>query len=285
MKLILSITLALIFLAGCNDEGHLLEYKATHNNSKEQIVESVKKNKYVNRTDVHYSYTKYLIKYSTQDFDGTKIEASGTISIPNVSKDSYSIVIDCHPTIFLNSLAPTQRSNSTVESAIYFTANSGFITLEPDYIGFGNSKNREHLYFVKKQSSKAVVDFVKASIEFLKLKGIGIKNIYLTGYSEGAYVALSSLGSLEDMGYSVKITIPIAGVYILEPIAKEILKYKTLQKPSIITAIAKSYAKKENIDLKEFINSKYIDLIHTLYDGKHAKESIDNALPKKLKAY
>lgn len=283
MKQILTIIAVMLLITGCSDDGHLLSYKQSHNNSKEQILERVKENKYVNRTDVHYSYTKYDIKYSTQDFDNTKIEASGTISIPNASKDSYSIVINCHPTIFLNSLAPTQRSSTMVESAIYFTANSGFITLEPDYIGFGNSQNREHLYFVKKQSSKAIVDFVKASIKFLKLKGIAIKNIYLTGYSEGAYVALSSLGSLEDMGYSVKITMPIAGVYILEPIAKEILKYKTLKKPSIITAIAKSYSKKENIELKEFINSKDIDLIHTLYDGKHTKESIDNALPKSIK--
>ena len=283
MKQIFVIIVTILSITGCNDSGHLLEYKQLNINTKEHILEAIKESKYIDRTDVHYSYTKFAINYSTEDVDGSNIAASGTISIPNRSEDSYTIVINCHPTIFLNSLAPTQQNKTAIESAIYFTANSGFITLEPDYIGFGSSKDKKHLYFIKKQSTKAVTDFVKASIEFLKLKGISVKNIYLTGYSEGAYVALSSLGTLEDMGYNIKITLPIAGVYTLEPIASKILKYKRLQKPSIITAIAKSYATKNGIELNKFINSRYIDLIKNIYDGNHSKEYIDKALPKSLK--
>ena len=273
--------ITIFILSSCGRDSHLKDVSFISEFNKS----SIRVNNYFKRTNVHYSFKSYFISYSTKDYDGSEINASGVVSIPDINKEKFNIVINCHPTIFLNSKAPSKREQNSLNPAILFSGLSGFITLEPDYIGFGKSKSKEHLYFVKAQSSRALVDFLKAAKDFLHMQGINIdekENYYLTGFSEGAYVALSSLKTLEESGFNIKLTAPISGAYILEPLADKLLHYKRIQKPSIITAIANSYIKANDMWQDELFNSKYIALINSLFDKKHSKEQIDNALPKNL---
>ncbi len=277
-KIFLWISVIFIF-EGCNKESRLIDGSLLYSLNKKEISNIIPKNRYINR-HVNYSYKVYKIIYKTKDFNGNDINASGAVSIPLKKRKSFNLVINCHPTIFLNAKAPTEKQPLT--AAPIFSAKSGFITIEPDYIGFGVSARRKHLYFIKKENAAAVKDFTLAALEFLKLNQIKIKKIFLTGYSEGGFVALSALEELEKSGINIKLTIPIAGIYFLEPVAKEVLKNKKIEKPSIITAVALSYAKAYHLDISDILSSYTLFKTQKLFNGKHLKNYIDNSLPKKI---
>ncbi len=279
MKKIILCFITVIVFEGCNKDSNLVNGFLQHNYSKKEVSAILPKSKFLSKK-ANYSYKVYKIIYQTKDFDGEDINASGTVSIPDTGSKKMNLVINCHPTFFLKDKAPS--GSKALSAAPIFTGKSGFITIEPDYIGFGASKKRDHLYFVKEQSSTAVADFAKASLDFIKFQQIQINKIYLTGYSEGGYIALASLKKLEDMGIKVDLTTPMAGIYFLDAVAKEVLKYKKLEKPSVIAAIALSYSKAYDVDLSEIVNSYEIPKLKKLFSGIYPKKYIDANLPKEI---
>ena len=280
MKIRPMLVLTTFLFTACKMDSYLADAKIQGSLSKEEI-ESLFREKGVKETTL-YGYKQYHILYTTQDIDGSEVNASGIITIPLTTKKEYDIILNCHPTLFLKKRAPSTRGLKTVNPSMLFSAQGGFITIEPDFIGFGASKEREHLYFLKEQSTQATVDFFKAALEFLELNGISYRKFYLSGYSEGAFIALATLKQLEEEGFSVEMTIPIGGVYMLEPLAASILRFQTITKPSIITAVVKSYTLASGYELETTINPTLIKKIDRLYSGNYSIDSINRALPKQI---
>ena len=280
MKIRPILLLTTFLFTACKMDSYLADAKIQGTLSKEEIEKVFRENG-VKETTL-YGYKQYRILYTTQDIDGSEVNASGIIAIPLTAKKEFDIVLNCHPTLFLKKRAPSTRGLKTLNPSMLFSAQGGFITLEPDFIGFGASKQREHLYFIKEQSTQATFDFFKAALEFLKLNGIDYRKFYLSGYSEGAYIALATLKQLEEEGFTIEMTILIGGVYMLEPLAATVLRYQTITKPSIITAVVKSYTLVSGFDLETTLTPTLIKKINRLYDGNYSIDSINRALPKKI---
>jgi alpha/beta superfamily hydrolase len=200
-----------------------------------------------------------------------------------------AMVVDCHGTIFSNNEAPSvaiENSASAKGAGVIFSSLAGFITLQPDYIGFGDSNDHYHPYLLKKSSANAVVDFTKAAIKFAKDNNIPMasnKGIYLTGYSQGGAVVLASLNKFQQEGMQVNIATPMDGPYLLDPIAQGVLSQDKLGVPSFMAAVAYSYTKAYNKDTKELIQEPYASKLPTLFNGSLTREEIDKQLTHKVK--
>ena len=126
-----------------------------------------------------------------------------------------------------------------------------------------------------------VVDFLKASIKFAKLNNTPLNldsGIFLTGYSEGGYVALAALPKLEKENFKIKQCAPIDGAYLLGPLFKRALSYRYIPFPSYLVAIIYSYSKAYNIPIKSMIKEPYSNYISNLFLGEYSKEQIDKKL-------
>ncbi|MEA3491356.1 MAG: hypothetical protein U9R27_05595, partial [Campylobacterota bacterium] len=105
-----------------------------------------------------YGYRAYKIPYYTTNEQGQSVLVSGLMVVPTgmpeqVYEIGLSLVSDDHGTIMANYEAPTPMALSSASpegSAIILTSLAGFVTLQPDYIGFGDSLAEYHPFVMKK---------------------------------------------------------------------------------------------------------------------------------------
>ena len=300
----------LFFIAGCGGGKDFSSAKADVVGGKEiadysanDVTAWAKKNGYINNFMQLYGFRAYKIPYTTTDDSGNSVKASGVMVVPTVDgasstlKDKYnklqnsgfSLVLDCHGTIFANKEAPTEliaNSKNPEGTGVLFSSYGGFITLQPDYIGFGDSKEHYHPYLLEKSSANSVKDFLQAAIEFAQNNDIKLKpkkDTYLTGYSEGGFVALAALEALEDDFYNIKIAAPMDGPYILEPFGAAIMDMDKIDTPSYVVNLLYSYAKHYGKSLDNIVQKPYARNLDDLLSGKYTRAEIDSVLTTKIK--
>ena len=237
-----------------------------------------------------YGYKAYKIPYTTHDEEGNEVAVSGLFVIPTgmpeaINQIGLSMVSDDHGTIFANSEAPTviaQHHGTPDGAPILLTSLGGFATLQPDYIGFGDSAEHYHPFILKKSLGSTTVDFIHAVKTFAQNNGIKLnQQLFLTGYSEGGYAALAALEQIEEeSNLSVAMTAPMAGPYDLNLTAFGVLSTPTLSVPSFMADIGYAYAKAYQEPVNSIINEPYASQLPTLLDGSLNRESIDEHLPK-----
>jgi hypothetical protein len=235
-----------------------------------------------------FGYKAYKIPYTTTDEKGEEVQASGLFVIPTGMPDAVgqiglSMVSDDHGTIFANIDAPSPHGKTygTPDgSAILLTSLGGFATLQPDYIGFGNSNDHYHPFILKKSLATATVDFIKAAKIFATENSIKLNGqLFLTGYSEGGYAAMSTLQKIEEEGeLTVTMAAPMAGPYDVNRTAFGVLASDNLSVPSFMANIGYAYGKAYNEELSSIINEPYASKLPTLFDGSIARELIDPEL-------
>ena len=240
-----------------------------------------------------FGYTAYKIPYETTDEKGATVAVSGLMVVPTGFPEAlakgigFSVVSDDHGTIFANDEAPGvigEKTSAPDGSAIILTALSGFVTLQPDYIGFGDSNDHYHPYVLKKSLANATVDFIRAARKFatdndIKLNG----QLFLTGYSEGGYAALATLQKIEQEGLwgemPIALTAPMAGPYALDIMGQVILNPEgSLSVPSFMANLGYAYAKTYDKTLTDVINEPYASKLADLFSGKYTRAEIDPQL-------
>ena len=167
---------------------------------------------------VHVYKVSYNSKKSSSDTD--TITASGLLIVPytactNADNTAPMIVLN-HGTIVDNASAPT---NSLSEGL--FEGGLGFITIVPDYIGFGDSyvndpSVRIHPYIIADTYATDGYAIMKAASQVLNANSITPGNYIYKGYSEGGYAALALQQYLESSGqtdFTITATAPSAGPY------------------------------------------------------------------------
>ena len=239
-----------------------------------------------------FGYTAYKIPYTTMDEKGIEVAASGLmvvpVGLPEVVTEQigFSLVSDDHGTIFANDEAPGvigEKTSAPDGSAIILTALAGFVTLQPDYIGFGDSNDHYHPFVLKKSLANATVDFIKAAREFASDNAIKLNGqLFLTGYSEGGYATVATLQKIEEEGdLNVAIAAPMAGPYAMKEMAMGVLSQPTLTVPSFMANVGYAYAKAYDKAVSEVINEPYASKLATLFDGSLTRTEIDPQLTTK----
>ncbi len=80
-------------------------------------------------------------------------------------------------------------------------ASLGYLVSAPDYIGYGSTKGMPHPYLLAAPSAAAVIDFLTATGRWRQMRSIADNGqLFLTGYSEGAYVSMATLRQMTQTG-------------------------------------------------------------------------------------
>ena len=168
----------------------------------------------------------YKIKYKTTDVDGSEIEASGVVFVPQGDVE-MPIVSYQHGTISDNDNAPSNiESLGNDEYTIMAVFSSfGFVVSMPDYIGYGASIASEHPYEHGNSLGSTSYGMLKATKEFLTNEKVKANNkLFLLGYSEGGYATLALQKYIENRGdLSITHSLPGAGAYNKTEFSKNIL--------------------------------------------------------------
>ena len=243
-----------------------------------------------------YGYRAYKISYITHDEKNKEVDASGLLVVPSelsplLKEDGLSIVNFLHGTITLNENSPTEyikKYKQPNEEAIVFSSLGGFITLQPDYIGYGDSSSHYHPFTLKKSLANSAVDLLEATEKFLKKNGIKLdKRLFVTGYSEGGYATTPTVQKLEEMGRTVVASAPLDGDYDLNYLATSSIGMQedenlTGFSSAYFALIALAYTEVYDKNISTVINKPYDSIIKNLLDGKHSYEQIEKALPKNI---
>ncbi len=238
----------------------------------------------------------YKINYKTKDDNGKEVVASGLITIPDLTPEyikenrfSFSIVSDQHGTIFTNAEAPSNTSAATVATnnplIVGFSAKALFMTVQPDYIGYGDS-NTSHPFILEDSLANATVDMIRAAIAFANKAGLPINGqVYLSGYSEGGYATMAAAKEIQanHPDINLKAVAPMAGPYDVETMGIDTLSTPIMAFPPFLAYLAHAYASNyDDVNISEVVNAPYSSMLGTLFDGDHNGSVIYFSLPNAL---
>jgi len=242
----------------------------------------------INESTTVYGYKAYKIPYTTTDEEGNSVSVSGLMVVPTgvpeaVNQAGLSLVSDSHGTIFANAEAPTVIAGSTNSpdgSSVILTSLFAFVTLQADYIGFGDSNEHYHPFILKKSLANTTADFIVAAKEFAANNAINLNGqLFLTGYSEGGYAAMAALQKIEQEGQlQVTMAAPMAGPYAVEAMAMGVLSQPTISVPSFMANIAYAYTNAYDEDIASVVNEPYASKLEDLFDGSKTRSEIDPEL-------
>jgi len=229
------------------------------------------------------SLIKYPVSYHrlvyTTTYNGKQIKASGAIAIPVCPNRSPAIVSYQHGTMFADRDAPSESNSADV-----FPLFNDYIIFVPDYIGYGESKDILHPYFIYEACVTPVIDMIIAGKKYLDDNHIPYDHdkLFLTGHSEGGYVTVAVQKELEQNpvdGLKVTASAPSAGPYDVSLIANLILQGINYPSPAYLILIFSVY---NNFyfqrPLTDFFQSSYAFDIMNLLSGNYNEDQINNRL-------
>jgi pimeloyl-ACP methyl ester carboxylesterase len=239
------------------------------------------------RDHIKHGVSVHRVVYNTT-YRNQEIQASGIIFVPLDLTAPAPVLSAQHGTIFTEDAAP---SNFNGLSGFELLAAGGYITLMPDYIGFGESKDVFHPYYDEKHSALAVVDFLKAGKAFYREQNIPAgEHLYLVGYSEGGYTTLAAQKEIEtnpDHGLQITAVAAGAGGYDLTAMLGGVASGKQYPYPAYLAYVLQAYNKTNgwNRPLTDFFREPYASRLPGLFNFATSGGAINQHLttdPKKM---
>jgi hypothetical protein len=199
----------------------------------------------------------YRIRYETVGGGNEATTASAALMVPTGGPPNCSgprpIVLYAHGTTTDRAfnIANVQDS-SNVEGLILatFFAAQGYIVVAPNYAGYDTSTLGYHPYLIADQQSKDMIDALAAARTALgatsALSAQDGGKLFITGYSQGGYVAMATQRAMEAAGMPVAAAAPMSGPYALGAFVDavffgEVNASATVSSTLLVTAYQKAY--------------------------------------------
>jgi pimeloyl-ACP methyl ester carboxylesterase len=238
--------------------------------------------------DIDPSIFKYDVKlfrvtYTTTYLD-EEIEASGLVAVP-ITGDPMAMLSFQHGTIVQQNEAPSAQGAGSFDLILYAAvASSGFITVIPDMIGFGDSDDIFHPYYVAEPTATSVIDNILAATRLAQDENTTFNNkLFLAGYSQGGYATLATHKAIEENpleDIELIASFPAAGGYDLKAMQEYFFNLDTYSQPYYIGYVAKSYNTYYGFQsiFTDFFNEPYASRIPDLFDGNNSSANINSQL-------
>jgi fermentation-respiration switch protein FrsA (DUF1100 family) len=213
-KLLILAFLIILFTGGCKKENHECESCNQYLVSVTKIGDFTKEQlnaRFSDKTPLAYlaafdkhNISVFKIVYKTKFINDSTVLASGCIIIPHEAPGASMISMEHGDILTADSLAPSyyMPSPSTAATAYHegsAEASDGYITVLPDYLGYGASNNLFHPPFHRASLASSCADMIRAAKEFLRdIHQPWDNKLYLQGYSEGGLANLSLQKYIED---------------------------------------------------------------------------------------
>jgi len=168
--------------------------------------------------------TVYHMEYETVGGQGEATTASGALMVPGGTASTCTgprpVLLYAHGTSTqkaynIANLAGTSGNinDEGVLIAAVFAA-QGYIVVAPNYAGYDTSTLAYHPYLVADQESQDMVNALAAARSALPSLGANAgSKLFITGYSQGGYVALATLRAMQSAGQTVTAAGPMSGPY------------------------------------------------------------------------
>ncbi len=197
------------------------------------------------------------IKYGTVGGAGEQTDASGALMVPTGTAAQCTgarpIVLYAHGTNItkrynLAEIADSTNpanSESVLLAAMY--AAQGYIVVAPNYAGYDSSSLSYHPYINADQQSKDMIDALAAAKSALPA-GKASTKLFVTGYSQGGYVAMATVRAMQALSTPIPVTAsaPMSGPYAMSAYTDFIFTGgvpvgSTAFAPMLTTSYKKSY--------------------------------------------
>ena len=234
--------------------------------------------------------TVHQMKYQTVGATGESASASGAIMVPSGSDAACTgprpIVLYAHGTNTDKAFNIANLSSSNAEGiaiALEFAA-QGYIVVAPNYAGYDTSSLTYHPFLVADQQSKDMIDALKAARSALPLSSSsGVSDggkLFVTGYSQGGYVAMATQRAMQAAGTTVTAAAPMSGPYALSAFGDAIFEGQVpLSAPVNLTLLLSSYqAAYGNLftNTTDVFEAKYATGINTLLPSTTALADLES---------
>lgn len=277
MKLIL-----LIFSIVFSYQGELISYEFMESYSKQEVQESVDADLGVVAPEILYDVTMYKLIYNTIDPFGQEVIASGVIAYPNNDEEAFPIVSWQHGTEVKRDNVTSIRGFNVLSNVL---TGSGYIFLEPDYLGLGESTIM-HPYCIKEASAWTTIDLIRAAKSFLHMSNEIESNneVILFGYSEGGYVTMAAhkifeQNNLDD--FNLIASFPMAGPYDLSGTMVDLmLLQEPYGEPFYLPYVLVPYITYYEMgSFYDFFLPEYASMFSYLFDGNYSGGYINSIMP------
>jgi hypothetical protein len=168
----------------------------------------------------------YHIEYNTVGGAGENTTASGALLVPTGAGAGCSgprpIVLYAHgtqtdKTANLADITNTSNTEGALIAAVF--AAHGFIVVAPNYAGYDTSSLNYHPFLNGDQQSKDMIDALaaaKTALPHTMAAGTSDSGkLFITGYSQGGYVAMATHKALQAANVPVAASAPMSGPYAL----------------------------------------------------------------------
>ena len=204
----------------------------------------------------------HKMSYDTVGGAGEATTSTGVVMIPysddvsSVCNEPRPVVMYAHGTTAdrnydLSKIIsdPSNPANSEGMIMLAMYASEGYVVIAPNYAGYADSALSYHPYVDEAQQSTEMLnalDHVRANAN-----GIGANlssKLFVTGVSQGGYVALATHKALEARNETVTASLPISGPYALGNfldaimVAGKVNGGATTFAPMYLTALQKAHA-------------------------------------------
>jgi len=225
----------------------------------------------------------YKVTYKTILFNES-IHASGLVILPQ-SNEPLAMLSFQHGTIIAHSEAPSETPPGN-DILLFYAAMAapGFVGVVPDFIGFGDSKDRLHPYYLEKPTADAVIDNLKAARELALLNDLNFTGrLFLAGYSQGGYATMAAHKSIEQNGlenFDLVASFPSSGGYDIKGVQEFFFKQTTYSQPFYIAFVATAYKTYLGWSqpLTDFFQPTYATKIPGLFNGLYSSAEINSSL-------
>ncbi|HEY4974447.1 MAG TPA: prolyl oligopeptidase family serine peptidase, partial [Steroidobacteraceae bacterium] len=169
----------------------------------------------------------YHIEYYTVGGAGEATTASAALMVPSGTDARCNgprpMVLYAHGTTTDKTFNIADLSNSQNAEGLLiaaFFAARGEIVVAPNYAGYDTSTLSYHPFLVADQQSKDMIDALAAARSALPTADAPTSTdsgkLFITGYSQGGYVAMATHRAMQAAGMAVTAAAPMSGPYALE---------------------------------------------------------------------
>ena len=196
----------------------------------------------------------YHIEYETIGAAEEPATASAALMVPTgFGKNctgSRPMLLYAHGTTTDRGFDMTNMQNAETLSLAALFASQGYIVVAPNYAGYDTSSLPYHPYLIAAQASADMIDALTAARTALPFASASLTKddgrLFITGYSEGGYVALATDRAMQAAGMPVTATAPMSGPYALAAFVDAIFNGEvnggaTISATLLLTSYQKAY--------------------------------------------
>ena len=273
-----------------------------------ELVSATELHKFATRADVdayltsdnfdpgtdRYGVRTYRLVYRTTSATGKPTTASGLVALPLNGARRLSTVEFGHGTEIYRKDAPSTSDDVFLTGPATTFASAGFAAVAPDYLGLGLGPG-EHPWMDVPSETTASLDLLRAARTFVSRQGRSLnREVYLSGFSQGASAALSLARALQgdalqgdgDPWFRAAAVAPISGAYDFRDAAIPSLftpEVNPLLASAYTTYLLTAYDRLHDIyrDPADVFQPDYLPLAG-MFDGRHTGQEVLGALPASI---